>query len=97
MDNVVLIACIPIALVVVFLAFGLVFSNRYRKVGPNEVLVISGGRKKKDGQAFRIVRGGGTFVWPAIERIDTRLRGRFGMTTAQTAVGALDLRHLRLA
>ena len=33
----------------------------------------------------------------AIERIDTRLRGRFGMTTAQTAVGALDLRHLRLA
>ena len=73
MNNYILLACIPIALVVVFLAFGVVFSNRYRKVGPNEVLVISGGRRKKDGQAYRIVRGGGTFVWPAIERIDTLL------------------------
>ena len=57
-DNLVLLACIPIALVVVVVAFGIVFANRYHKVGPNEVLVISGGRRRKDGQAFRIVRGG---------------------------------------
>jgi flotillin len=69
-DNLVLLACIPIALVVVVVAFGIVFANRYHKVGPNEVLVISGGRRRKDGQAFRIVRGGGTFVFPAIERVD---------------------------
>jgi flotillin len=69
-DNLVLLACVPIALVTVLLAFGIVFANRYHKVGPNEVLVISGGRKRKDGQAFRIVRGGGTFVFPAIERVD---------------------------
>ncbi len=70
MDNIVLLACVPIALVIVVLVFGVVFANRYRKVGPNEVLVISGGRRRKDGQAFRIVRGGGTFVFPAIERVD---------------------------
>lgn len=33
----------------------------------------------------------------ALEQIDTRLRGRHGMTTEQTAVGLLDLRTLRLA
>lgn len=69
-NSIVLLACVPIALVVVMLAFGIVFANRYHKVGPNEVLVISGGRRRKDGQAFRIVRGGGTFVFPAIERVD---------------------------
>ena len=51
-DNLVLLACVPIALVTVLLAFGIVFANRYHKVGPNEVLVISGGRKRKDGQAL---------------------------------------------
>lgn len=33
----------------------------------------------------------------AIESIDARLRERYGMTTEQTAVGVLDLRHPRLA
>lgn len=69
-NSIILLACVPIALVIVLLAFGIVFANRYHKVGPNEVLVISGGRRRKDGQAFRIVRGGGTFVFPAIERVD---------------------------
>src|SRR6516164_8889543 len=32
-----------------------------------------------------------------LEQIDTTLRAKFGMTTQQTAVGVLDLRHLRLA
>lgn len=32
-----------------------------------------------------------------LQEIDTDLRGRFGMTTEQTAVGVLDLRTLRLA
>ena len=43
-----------------------VVGSRYRKVGPNEALVISGGRK-----GFRIIRGGGTFVWPVIETSQT--------------------------
>jgi len=32
-----------------------------------------------------------------VEGIDARLRGKYGMTTEQTAVGVLDLRRLRLA
>jgi len=32
-----------------------------------------------------------------VETIDARLRGKYGMTTEQTAVGVLDLRRLRLA
>jgi len=50
---------------------------RIIKAGPNEVLIISG-RKRwvmgKDGQkfmvGFRMLKGGRTFVWPFIERID---------------------------
>ena len=32
-----------------------------------------------------------------VEAIDARLRATFGMTTAQTAVGVLDLQRLRLS
>jgi flotillin len=50
-------------------------SKQYRKVGPNEVLIVSGGRKRtvtepdgakrKVGYRYRL--GGGTFVWPFLE------------------------------
>ena len=46
----------------VLLTVVFVVGSRYRKVGPNEALVISGGRR-----GFRIIRGGGTFVWPVLE------------------------------
>lgn len=63
-------------LLVIFL-FGAVWASRYTKVGPNEVLVVSG-RKHRftdvNGQAgvrgFRIVKGGGTFILPVIEKSD---------------------------
>ncbi len=61
----------------VILILALVYSGRYKKVGPNEVLIISGrGVSSTDqtGKAyrrtFRIVRGGGTFIWPVLERTD---------------------------
>lgn len=40
--------------------------SRYRKVGPNQALIISGGRGER-GRGFRIRRGGGTFVLPVFE------------------------------
>jgi len=50
---------------------------RTMKAGPNEVLVISGRRRwirRADGTAFlvgfRMMKGGRTFVWPFIERVD---------------------------
>src|SRR5213082_2929834 len=73
-------ALIPIVIVVLgvgaFLLIWMVLS-RYTKVGPNDVLVISGRRHKlidPDGTVrtvgFRVVKGGGVFVWPVTEKVD---------------------------
>ncbi|MEA3339168.1 MAG: SPFH domain-containing protein [Chloroflexota bacterium] len=53
-------------------------ASRYKKVGPNQVLVISGLRHtitdprtgKKEKVGFRIVKGGGAVVLPIVERVD---------------------------
>jgi flotillin len=54
----------------------LIFRTRYKKAGPDEALIVYGRRKllgKKvvsvDGESagYRIVRGGGSFIWPAWE------------------------------
>jgi flotillin len=63
------------AVVIVFVLFLLLYMvfSRYTKVGPNQVLVVSGlKRKAEDGSrvGFRIVKGGGTFVWPIFEKVD---------------------------
>lgn len=57
--------------------FLLFLASRYEKVGPNEVLIVSGRESaftSPDGQSvrknFRIYHGGGTFVWPVRERVD---------------------------
>lgn len=63
--------------VVLLFVVGAIFANRYTKVGPNEVLVISGRKRKvadPDGTVrqvgFRIVKGGGVLVWPVLEKVD---------------------------
>src|SRR5512132_1388781 len=57
--------------------FFILFAARYTKVGPNEVLIVSGrthrvvdarGGEKEVG--FRIKKGGGTFVWPVFEKAE---------------------------
>jgi len=55
----------------------MVYASRYRKVGPNEVMVISGRRHRvrlPDGsvgtRGYRILAGGGTFIFPVLERLD---------------------------
>ena len=55
----------------------IVLAKQYRKVGPNEVLIIAGGRKRtvtapdgtriKAGYRYRL--GGGTLVLPFIETV----------------------------
>ena len=57
---------------VLFIFIG-ILASRYVKVGPNQVLIVSGRRLQlPDGRSvgFRIVNGGGTFVFPVIERAD---------------------------
>ncbi|HUR38961.1 MAG TPA: SPFH domain-containing protein, partial [Planctomycetota bacterium] len=57
--------------------FALLFAARYTKVGPNEVLIISGrthrvtdGRGGEKEVGFRIKKGGGTFVIPVLEKAE---------------------------
>jgi flotillin len=71
----ILLAIIVIVLVI-FVMLVMVLS-RYTKVGPNQVLVVSGRRHRvaePDGtvatRGFRIVKGGGTFVLPVVEKVD---------------------------
>ncbi|MFH1893420.1 MAG: SPFH domain-containing protein [Candidatus Zixiibacteriota bacterium] len=65
------------ALIIVIFVMFVVISKRYIKVGPNEVLVISGMRHRiktaegdRESVGFRILKGGGTFVIPVFERVD---------------------------
>ncbi len=64
---------------IVFVIFLLIaiWASRYTKVGPNQVLVVSGRKRKvldPDGNVrivgFRPVKGGGTFVMPVLEKVD---------------------------
>jgi flotillin len=62
----------------VILVLAFYYSSRYQKVGPNQVLIIAGrtvgyidsisGKTLR--RSFRVVRGGGTFIWPVLERVD---------------------------
>src|SRR4051794_7757340 len=67
---------IAVVVFVFFMFFG-IWASRYTKVGPNQVLVISGRRHRMtdpDGTVhevgFRVVKGGGVFVWPVYEKVD---------------------------
>ncbi len=68
------IIAVAIGFVVVIIIIFALIGSRYVKVGPNHVLIVSGRRRRittPDGKTieigFRLVRGGGTFVWPVIE------------------------------
>ncbi len=69
---------IVVAVVVFFLILISIYRSLYRKVGPNEVLVISGGKGEvvtdangeKHRIGFRIVKGGGSLVNPLTERVE---------------------------
>ena len=62
-------------LLIIFLAY---LASRFRKVGPNQALIISGRghtwfdpvRKERARRGFRIVKGGGAIVIPVLERVD---------------------------
>jgi len=71
-----LIGAVGAILLVIFIFAG-IWASRYMKVGPNQVLIISGRKRRMvdpDGTArdvgFRIVKGGGVFVWPVFEKVD---------------------------
>src|ERR687898_829483 len=63
----------------------IIWAHQYTKAGPNEVLIISG-RRGRRAQGPRIVRGGGTFVWPfreQVQRLSLELM-QFDVRTGET-------------
>lgn len=65
---------IYVGIAAVFVIGFAVIASRYVKVGPNQVLIVSGFRRTVPGTTqkvgFRIVKGGATFIWPVFERVD---------------------------
>ena len=75
-NTVMVIGGVAASLLVLFV-FIAIWASRYTKVGPNQVLVISGKKHRMTDQegnvrdiGFRIVKGGGVFVWPVFEKVD---------------------------
>ena len=71
------VAVAVVAIVGVVFLFVIVWASRYTKVGPNEVLIVSGKQHRiigPDGKTstrgFRVVKGGGTFIVPVVEKAD---------------------------
>ncbi len=71
------IATVILGIAVAFILAIYAVARRYKKVGPNIVMVISGRRykiKTGDGRieevGFRIRRGGGAFILPLVEKVD---------------------------
>jgi flotillin len=73
----------------------IVIRSRYKKAGPDEALIVFGRRKffgkkvrseKGEVEGFRIVRGGGTFVWPAWEQYE--------ILSLRMMTLEIDLRHV---
>lgn len=56
-----------VGIVIGFLFFAVIFfySWRYKKVGPNQAIIIFG---RKGGSGPRVCKGGGSIVWPIVER-----------------------------
>jgi len=69
---------IAVGVLFVFFVLAGFYASRYKKVGPNQVLVISGRRREminpvtgqREKVGFRVVKGGGTFIIPVLERVD---------------------------
>ena len=65
-----------IVIVVLVLLVLSMIASRYRKVGPNQVLIITGGLLKgpyltvvpETSTRVKVVKGGGAFVWPIIQQ-----------------------------
>jgi len=69
---------VAVGMLFVLLVLAGFYASRYKKVGPNQVLVVSGRRRayvhpvsgQKEVVGFRVVKGGGTFILPVLERVD---------------------------
>ncbi len=61
---------IAVVVGVILIVMWLVYRRRYRRIGPDEALIVYGSRARKDRDGFRVIVGGGTFVKPFIEEAE---------------------------
>lgn len=60
-----------VGIAVLLTVLWLLYRRRYRRIGPDEALIVYGRRAKKDADGFRVIVGGGTFVTPFIEEAES--------------------------
>jgi len=99
--QVTLVICGIGAFLFVFFLFIGIWASRYRKVGPDEVMIVSGRKYemitpegKKTFAGFRMVRGGGTFIWPIYEQAQTLSLKLIPLTFDRLAITAQDGKRL---
>ena len=94
MGTTFLLLAVVVVPVLLFFAY-LVIRVRYKKAGPDEALIVFGRRRllgkkvrseKGEIEGFRIIRGGGTFVWPAWEQYE--------ILSLRMMTLEIDLRHV---
>ncbi|HZG79098.1 MAG TPA: flotillin family protein [Paenibacillus sp.] len=68
---------VPVVVVGVIVLLGLAFWARYKTVGPDEAMVVTGsllGSRNtlvdESGRKIKIVRGGGAFIWPIFQKAE---------------------------
>jgi flotillin len=92
-----------VGMMVVILVFLAIWAGRYTKVPPNQVLVVSGRKVQfvdADGKVhasgFRIVKGGGTFVIPVVERADVLSLESTSITVKVARINTADAVPIRI-
>jgi flotillin len=83
--NLLNVAGTVVLVLLVVLILWLIYRRRYRRIGPDEALIVYGRKAKRDRDGYRVIVGGGTFVTPFIEeaatfplhamQLDVQLRG----------------------
>lgn len=87
-----------ITVVVLILVFLVVGSMLYRKVGPNEVLIVTGGmlrgkniEENEDlGTHMKVVKGGGAFVIPVIQQANVYSLDTFNINADVEEIMTVD-------
>jgi flotillin len=83
----------------VYFVFVLIWASRYVKVGPDQALIVSGRQvRTPDGKqvGFRVVTGGGTFVLPVIEKVDTLSLAVFPVELSSVRARTTDASNVQL-
>lgn len=92
-----MITWIIIAIVVVTILAAAVFS--YKKVGPNEVLIVTGGmlhgpyvqENESTHTKVKVVKGGGTWVWPFVQQAEVQSLDTFNIPVTVEDIMTKDM------